>query len=268
MFRQLRPTIDIEHAHGVSQGSAVPPDGDAYGSLRQFMRIALIPADAAAMNATPREEQDTPRFVRGFCAGNSRVAVAPAGYWACSSFAGTTPPDPCSRRDGAQDRASPTERTHRGSHARGAGFARRAKPAGFTLLELVVVLAIMALVVGVAAVRIFTLIESWRVRTQLEGIEQQFAHLPVLARSTATRIVLPPSADENSVGAGGASISGKSAIALPKDWLITFDAPLVVRASGFCEGARITLQRGSRRYERNVLPPFCKVVARTAETNQ
>lgn len=161
-------------------------------------------------------------------------------------------------------RACPCRR----EHSRRAGSARRSNAAGFTLLELVVVLAIMALVVGVAAVRIFTLIESWRVRTELDGIEQQFAHLPVLARSTATRIVLPPSAGAKAMGAGGAATSGKPAIDLPKDWLIRFDAPLVVRASGFCEGARITLQRGSRRYEREVLPPFCKVTPRSAESRR
>lgn len=148
----------------------------------------------------------------------------------------------------------------------------RGASAGFTLLEMVVVMAIMALVVGVAAVRIFALIDSWRVRTELDDIEQQFAHLPVLARQRGEAVVLPPPVATASGGEAGTPLADQGAVAgfataaqeaihLPPDWKVSFDRPLRVRSNGFCEGAEISIEHGARTYERRVTPPFCKLTA-------
>lgn len=133
------------------------------------------------------------------------------------------------------------------------GTEYRSSSGGYTLLEMVVVLAIMALVAGVAAVRVFSLIDSWRVRSQLESIEGQFAHLPVLARQAGQEIVLPPSA------ASAEGIESQPVMTLPADWLVRFREPLRVHASGLCEGADVTLEHGSRRFRRAITPPFCQV---------
>lgn len=131
--------------------------------------------------------------------------------------------------------------------------------AGFTLLEMVVVLAIMGLVIGVAAVRVFTLVTSWRERTTLESIEQQFAHLPVLARQRGQDIVLPPPRPD-AADAAASTPPEPPALRLPHDWMVHFSQPLRVRSSGLCEGTRIVVQHGARRYPRRVAPPFCAVV--------
>jgi prepilin-type N-terminal cleavage/methylation domain-containing protein len=134
--------------------------------------------------------------------------------------------------------------------------SRRSKPranAGFTLLEMMVVLAIVALVVGVAAVNAFALMHSWRARTQLDAIGEQFAHLPMLARQRGRAIVLPPKADPDPENA-----KLPPAITLPANWLIRFDHPLKVQATGLCEGATITLEHYDRTYQRRILPPFCQ----------
>ncbi|MDE2156361.1 MAG: type II secretion system protein [Xanthomonadaceae bacterium] len=143
--------------------------------------------------------------------------------------------------------------------------------AGYTLLEMVVVLAIMALVTGVAAVRVFSLIGSWRERTELESIEQQFAHLPVLARQRGQDILLPPPASTAAAttAAAGATAGGSApppALTLPYGWLVRFDHRLRVRANGFCEGAHIQLEHGDRHYPRIVTPPFCQLVDSPPET--
>ncbi len=132
----------------------------------------------------------------------------------------------------------------------------RRRVAGFTLLEMVVVLAIMALVAGVAAVRMFSLISSWRERTQLESIEQQIVRLPMLARQRGSDIVLPPPAPPSV--AAPVDIDAPP-LTLPDGWVVHFDRPLRVRASGLCEGARIELEHGDRRYYRIVSPPFCQL---------
>lgn len=134
--------------------------------------------------------------------------------------------------------------------------AERRHTTGFTLLEMVVVLAIMALVAGVAGVRMFSLINSWRERTQLETIEQQIVRLPMLARQRGTAIVLPPPAASSATAP--ADIDAP-ALTLPKGWVVHFDRPLRIRASGLCEGARIELEHGDRRYPRVVSPPFCQL---------
>ncbi len=143
---------------------------------------------------------------------------------------------------------------------------RRHHAAGFTLLEMVVVLAIMALVAGVAAVRVFALVNSWRERTQLESIEQQFARLPVLARQRGHDIVLPPPAAASVAAPGNGDSPAVApppaeppALELPDGWVVHFDRPLRVRGSGLCEGARIELEHGDRRYRRVISPPFCQL---------
>lgn len=140
---------------------------------------------------------------------------------------------------------------------------------GFTLLEMVVVLAIMALVVGVASLRIFTMIQSWRERTQLDGIEQQFSHLPVAAREFGRAIELPPptsSSNSNGLSGQGVPVVAVSPyLVLPDDWKVTFDRPLRIRETGFCEGAKITIQHDAHRYERNVTAPFCQVASTDGE---
>lgn len=139
---------------------------------------------------------------------------------------------------------------------------------GFTLLEMVVVLAIMGLAMGVAGVRVFKLIDTWRERTQLESIELQFARLPALARQTGREIILPPSAASSEApadasmdapAAAGTVPAEPPAVDLPYGWVVYFDRPLRVRSSGLCEGARIELEHGDRRYPRQVAPPFCQV---------
>ncbi|HEX5306370.1 MAG TPA: type II secretion system protein [Dyella sp.] len=142
--------------------------------------------------------------------------------------------------------------------ARGAAMACRRRRAGFTLLEMVVVLAIMGLVIGVASIRIFSMIESWRVRAQLDDIVGQFAHLPVVARQRGADIVLPPPAASVAQPAAG-SPDEAPGFRLPDDWKITFDQPLRVRSNGFCEGARIVSEHEGRAYPRRVTAPFCQV---------
>lgn len=146
----------------------------------------------------------------------------------------------------------------------------RRHSAGFTLLEMVVVLAIMALVTGIAAVRVFAMVGSWREHTQLESIEQQFAHLPVLARQRGREILLPPpkptdastgsSTDTSLQVTPAGATDDEPALLLPDGWLVHFDHRLRIRSNGFCEGARIDIQHGDRHEWRQVLPPFCQLV--------
>lgn len=143
----------------------------------------------------------------------------------------------------------------------------RYSAAGFTLLELVVVLAIMGLVTGVVAVRVFSMINTWRERTQLESLEQQFAHLPVLARQRGNDIVLPPPAPTTTTAAASSATIATTdplpveppALDLPKGWVVYFNQPLWVRGSGLCEGARIRIEHGDRKYWRVVAAPFCQL---------
>ena len=148
----------------------------------------------------------------------------------------------------------------------------RRHSAGFTLLEMVVVLAIMALVTGIAAMRVFSMVASWREHTQLESIEQQFAHLPVLARQRGREILLPPpkpsddSRDTSLQVLQVGATDDAPALVLPDGWLVHFDHRLRIRSNGFCEGARIDIQHGDRHERRQVLPPFCKLVDDNAST--
>lgn len=123
---------------------------------------------------------------------------------------------------------------------------------------MIVVLVIMGLVVGLASLRLVNMVGSWRERTQLDDIKQQFAHLPVQARQLDQAIVLPPPA----------SVAAPPALTLPPGWVAHFDRHLQVHENGLCEGANIDLVHGAKHYALVVKPPFCAVTEQPVGTNQ
>ena len=132
--------------------------------------------------------------------------------------------------------------------------ARTRRGHGFTLLELVVVLAIMALVVAVAAVRLRTFVEAWRANADRDTIFGVVQHLPVLARDSGRRLQIA------SLPAVAASAPDSAAsLRWPEGWTAHFDPPLTVNPNGACADSTLLLSDGSHRYSARVAAPFCTV---------
>lgn len=119
---------------------------------------------------------------------------------------------------------------------------------GFTLLELVVVLALLALATALVAPSGFRMIASWRRATEVDAALAAIASVG----STAAREGRSRELDAGPVDDG--ALAG-----LPDGWRVTLDAPLKVRANGAC-GDSQGLLRGPDAYEQpfKVVAPFCR----------
>ncbi|TWI14272.1 pilus assembly FimT family protein [Aerolutibacter ruishenii] len=120
---------------------------------------------------------------------------------------------------------------------------------GYTLLEMVVVMALLALATAMVAPSSYRMIRTWREADKVERVLRDLATLPVTARAKGREWRLKPDdAQELS-----------KAIAMPEGWRLNLDTPLVVRANGACNGASGTLQTGYQTLPFKLEAPFCRV---------
>lgn len=118
---------------------------------------------------------------------------------------------------------------------------------GFTLLELVVVLALLGLATALVAPSGFRMIESWRRATEVDASLQAIAALGANAANTGRATELGPGEVESDARLG-----------MPPGWVVHLDTPLRIQANGACSTAQGRI-RGPGGYE---LPfetraPFC-----------
>jgi general secretion pathway protein G len=117
---------------------------------------------------------------------------------------------------------------------------------GYTLLELLVVLAIIGLASAIAAPAAIRLVASWRIETAFRDAGQQLSRLPEQARSSARAIVVRRVED-------WPAVLGP----LPDGMAVV--EPIEVSANGFCRGGRVRLQLEDTIGEAVVAPPFCEL---------
>ena len=126
--------------------------------------------------------------------------------------------------------------------------------AGYTLLEMTVVLAIIGLVMSLAAPPLFKTVERYRERVALEDVQRQLQRLPVLV----ARLGRAQHLDDQTPWPWGLP---------PLDlggWVLVYKTPLVIQANGYCEGAELELQHGERHVPFTVTAPFCAIAAPVA----
>lgn len=122
------------------------------------------------------------------------------------------------------------------------------RASGYTLLEMVVVLALMGLAVGMAAPAGFRMIESWREAGDVDEVLRQLAALPTAAREQGRAVRLPPD--------DGASMPA----VLPEGWSLEMDEALVVRPNGACGNAQGRLLTRRQAIDFRVEAPFCRII--------
>lgn len=121
---------------------------------------------------------------------------------------------------------------------------------GFTLLEMIVVLAILGLATALVAPAALRGIDSWRRQAELDSLLDQIRALPGDARATGKPILL---SDEALQGAAPPlRVAGEWALRAPK--------PFKVQANGVCEGGEVVI--GNRFGNRTIKvgSPFCDPV--------
>lgn len=116
---------------------------------------------------------------------------------------------------------------------------------GFTLIELSVSLAILALVLGLSAPALGRLYERLRFDTQLRELQDGIAALPRLAYAHGL---------EGSL----AELAG-AWLDVPEDWVLVGADAIFVRRNGLCAGGELRVVGRNIERQLRLTPPFCTV---------
>lgn len=126
-----------------------------------------------------------------------------------------------------------------------------ARPAaGFTLLELLIVLALIAMAAAVVAPRLQRTYDAIAGSGERAEVVRQLQRLPLLARDAGAAIEIP-------VQGGAARLAGL--LALPEGWSVSPLSPLRVEASGVCHAARLRVRGRDVAEIWTLSPPDCGV---------
>ena len=132
------------------------------------------------------------------------------------------------------------------------GSCRRSadRPAaqGFSLLELLVVLAIVSIMVALVAPRLAGTVRAIQVSGDRLEVARQIERLPLLARANGKPIAIAADADVRMDG-----------IEFPKGWKVSAQSALHVAANGFCRAAQLRVDDGTSVETWSVATPDCTV---------
>ena len=118
--------------------------------------------------------------------------------------------------------------------------------AGYTLLELVVVMGILAMATALVAPPSYRMIRSWQEATQVDDVLQQLSRLPTQVRATGN----PLYADAS---------TPITVLTLPEGWQVHLLSPLRVQANGMCSDAEGELHTQQQVIAFQIAMPFCRV---------
>jgi len=122
----------------------------------------------------------------------------------------------------------------------------RARHAGYTLLEMVVVIALIALATALVAPPGVRMVRSWQEATEVSDVIEQIERLPGVVRASGNPLTLTGEA-------------ANAPLELPEQWVLILDTPLTVHANGACSNAQGRLQTVHQEIELQIQAPFCRV---------
>lgn len=126
------------------------------------------------------------------------------------------------------------------------------RASGYTLLEMVVVMALLALATALVAPTSFRMVQSWRNADDVQRVLTELASISVVARTDGREWRLVPGEEDTL----------RKAVNLPEGWQLQLTTPLVIRANGACTDADILLTTPHQKIPLQVQAPFCRISRR------
>ena len=121
--------------------------------------------------------------------------------------------------------------------------------AGFTLLEMLVVLALIGVMAGLALPNFTRFLESFTNNSKWNAIEREFADLPYQVFVSGVAFRLDPATASTRI------------TAIPPDWRLEMSAPVLYRENGWCEGGRLAIvSAAGERRDYQLVSPTCSPI--------
>ena len=124
----------------------------------------------------------------------------------------------------------------------------RRPAAGFSLLEMLVVLALISIMVALVAPRLADTVRAIATSGERAEVTRQIERLPLLARGRSHPIL-----------AAAGDVLAAEGLRLPDGWKVSASTPLRVAANGVCHPARLRVEGGGVVEEWSVAAPDCSV---------
>jgi general secretion pathway protein G len=144
---------------------------------------------------------------------------------------------------------------------------KRRALAGFSLLELLVILVIMGGITGIAMPNLARLYEGISLSVERDAILDQLRNMSQIAVLRQEAYLLK----EVSAYTTGRNDNSEQQLystftylpyelEIPPEWRLSVDSPIIVHANGVCMGGKIQLYyRGKLNYQAQLRPPHCHV---------
>lgn len=129
-------------------------------------------------------------------------------------------------------------------------FPRSPRTRGFTLLEILVVIALLGLMTGLALPRLDRLFDSLRFAFERDDVVQAIGELPFIAFQQGRAFSFtryPPQEGDDDLP-----------LNLPEGWTVHADQPIVYRANGVCGGGVVTFTYAGRSSVGTLAAPLCQ----------
>lgn len=140
---------------------------------------------------------------------------------------------------------------------------RRLSEAGVTLIELIVLLAVMGLITALAGPQLYRTFDAFRFSLGRDDIERQLASLNQKAFLENRNLLLlsQPLRGADAAREQAEQLAALDAAAitlnLTQGWSITLPQPILYRSNGMCDGGTVRVDVGVYAYLYQLSPPRC-----------